>query len=106
MLDGYLHLMRSHVGREEELLFTLANGLLTDDDQEELLGASAGSTTGEAAEGVQFRYSELAHLLMSRPTETLQKEHKICLKMLEAMEREIVSGPRRAATSTPGPSRS
>ncbi len=91
MLDGYLHLMRSHVGREEELLFTLANGLLTDDDQDELLEAFGRIDDGEAAEGVQFRYSELAHLLMSRPTETLQKEHKICLKMLAAMEREIVT---------------
>jgi hemerythrin-like domain-containing protein len=89
MLEGYLHLMRSHVGREEELLFTLANGLLTDDDQEELLRVFAAVDETEASEGLQDRYSELAHLLMSRPTETLQKEHKICLSTLEAMEREI-----------------
>ncbi len=88
-LDGYLLLMRSHVGREEELLYTLANGLLTDDDQEELLRMFAAVDETEASEGLQERYSEIAHLLMSRPTETLQKEHKICLSVLEAMEREI-----------------
>ena len=90
MLDAYLHLMRSHVGREEELLYTLANGLLTDEDQEELLRAFASVDDTEASEGVQDRYSEIAHLLMSRPTETLQKEHKICLTMLDAMEHQIV----------------
>jgi hemerythrin-like domain-containing protein len=88
MLDGYLHLMRSHVGREEELLFTLANGLLTDQDQDELRRAFDAVDQTEASEGLQERYSELAHLLMSRPTETLQKEHMICLTMLAAMERE------------------
>lgn len=90
MLDGYLQLMRSHVAREEELLYTLANGLLTDEDQEELLRAFARVDDTEASEGLQDRYSEIAHLLMSRPTETLQKEHKICLAMLDAMDREIV----------------
>jgi hemerythrin-like domain-containing protein len=90
MLDGYLNLMRSHVGREEELLYTLANGLLADEDQEELLRAFASVDDAEAAEGLQDRYSEIAHLLMSRPTETLQKEHKVCSTMLDAMEREII----------------
>jgi hemerythrin-like domain-containing protein len=90
MLDAYLHLMRAHVAREEELLFTLANGLLSDDDQEDLMRAFAAIDAAEADEGVQERYNELAHLLMSRPTETLQKEHKVCSTMLGAMEREIV----------------
>ncbi len=89
MLDTYLKLMRAHVGREEELLFTLANGLLNDRDQEEMSRAFSAVDAAEADEGVQARYSELAHLLMSRPTETLQKEHKICGTMLGAMEREI-----------------
>jgi hemerythrin-like domain-containing protein len=89
MLDGYLHLMRAHVGREEELLYTLANGLLTDEDQEDILRAFATIDDTEASEGIQDRYSEIAHMLMSRPTETLQKEHKICLAMLDAMDREI-----------------
>ncbi len=89
MLDGYLHLMRAHVAREEELLYTLANGLLTDEDQEELLRAFASVDDAETAEGLQDRYSEIAHLLMSRPTETLQKEHKVCSTMLDAMEGEI-----------------
>ncbi|MGZ4200183.1 MAG: hemerythrin domain-containing protein [Thermoleophilia bacterium] len=89
MLDGYLHLMRAHVAREEELLYTLANGLLTDEDQEELLRAFASVDDAETAEGLQDRYSEIAHLLMSRPTETLQKEHKVCSTMLDAMEGKI-----------------
>jgi len=89
MLEDYLHLMRAHIAREDELLFTLANGLLTADDQEELLRAFAAVDAAEADEGVQERYRELAHLLMSRPTETLQKEHKVCSTMLGAMEREI-----------------
>ncbi|HMK91826.1 MAG TPA: hemerythrin domain-containing protein [Thermoleophilia bacterium] len=89
MLETYLHLMRAHVMREDELLFTLANGLLTPDDQEDLLRAFAAVDAAEADEGVQERYNELAHLLMSRPTETLRKEHKVCSTMLGAMAREI-----------------
>ena len=49
-LDGYLHLMRAHVAREEELLYTLANGLLTDEDQEDILRAFATIPSTDRAE--------------------------------------------------------
>ena len=91
LLTDYLDLMRSHVMREEELLFTLANGLLTDEDQEALEEAFGSEDAAEAAEGVHDRYSELAHLLVGRPTETLQKEHKVLLEVLAAAEREVAA---------------
>jgi hemerythrin-like domain-containing protein len=91
LLKDYLDLMRSHVMREEDLLFTLANGLLTDEDQEALEEAFGSEDAAEAAEGVHDRYSDLAHLLVGRPTETLQKEHKVCYDVLDAAEREVAA---------------
>ena len=88
-LDAYLNLMRSHVAREEDHLFTLANGLLTDEDQEDLAHGFDRVESEEVAEGIQEKYSELAHLLAGRPTETLQKEHKICSLVLDAAQREV-----------------
>jgi hemerythrin-like domain-containing protein len=88
-LEDYLNLMRSHIAREEEHLFALANGLLTDEDQEEIGRAFDAVESVEAAEGVRAKYSELAHLLAGRPTETLEKEHKICYLVLDAAQREI-----------------
>lgn len=90
-LDDYLRLMRSHIDREEDLLFGLANGLLTEEDQEELLDASKSMEHVEADAGAQERYSQLAHLLIGRPTETLQEEHQLCYPVLEAGERVIES---------------
>ena len=87
-LDGYLKLMRSHVAREEELLFPMADELLTDEDQEELAQGFDAIECEEVEIGVRQRYSDLAHLLAGRPTETLQKEHKICyLVVAEAHRR-------------------
>lgn len=90
-MDDYLNLMRSHIDCEENLLFGLANGLLTDQDQEELGEAFDSIEHQEADVGVQDRYSRLAHLLIGRPTETLQQDHKLCYPVLEAAEREIES---------------
>lgn len=88
-LNDYLNLMRSHVAREEDHLFTLANGLLTDEDQKEIERGFDAVESEEVAEGVQEKYSELAHLLVGRPTETLLKEHKICSLVLDAAQREV-----------------
>lgn len=90
-LDGYLKLMRAHVAREEELLFPMANELLTDEDQDELAQGFDSIECEEVAIGVRERYSELAHLLAGRPTETLQKEHKICYLVVAAAQREVAS---------------
>ena len=90
-LDAYLNLMRSHVARENEHLFALADGMLTDEDQEELERAFDAVESEEVSEGIHEKYSELARLLAGRPTETLQKEHKICSLVLDAAEREIES---------------
>ena len=90
-LDAYLNLMRSHVAREDEHLFALADGMLTDEDQEELERAFEAVESEEVAEGIHEKYSELVRLLAGRPTETLQKEHKICSVVLDSAEREIES---------------
>jgi hemerythrin-like domain-containing protein len=86
-LDGYLKLMRAHVAREEELLFPMADELLTAEDQEELARGFDSIESEEMAVGVRQRYSELAQLLAGRPTETLQKEHKICYLVVAAARR-------------------
>ena len=86
-LDGYLQLMRSHVAREDELLFPMANELLTDEDQEDLELGFDSIECEEVAVGVRERYRDLAHLLAGRPTETLQKEHKICYLVIAAARR-------------------
>jgi hemerythrin-like domain-containing protein len=88
-LEAYLNLMRSHVAREDEHLFALADGMLTDEDQEELERAFEAVESEEVAEGIHEKYSELARLLAGRPTETLLKEHKICRLVLDAAAREI-----------------
>jgi len=88
-LDDYLQMMRAHLAREEEILFPMADGLLTDDDQDELERGFADAECEEADVGVRDRYADLAHMLLGRPTETLQKEHKICYLVLDAAEREI-----------------
>jgi hemerythrin-like domain-containing protein len=86
-LDGYLKLMRAHVAHEEELLFPIAGELLTDDDERELELGFDSIECEEVAIGVRQRYSELAQLLAGRPTETLQKEHKICYLVVAAARR-------------------
>jgi hemerythrin-like domain-containing protein len=90
-LDDYLKLMRSHIDREEDLLFGLANGLLTQQDQEELDDASKSMERVETDVGAEERYAQLAHLLIGRPTETLQADHQLCYPVLEAAERVIES---------------
>ena len=99
-LDGYLKLMRSHVAREEELLFPMADELLTAEDQEELALGFDSIECEEVQIGVRERYSDLAHLLAGRPTETLQKEHKICYLVVAAARRRSVA-VRGAISSTP-----
>jgi hemerythrin-like domain-containing protein len=86
-LDSYLKLMRTHVAREEELLFPMADELLTAQDQEELAHGFDSIECEELAVGVRQRYSELIQLLAGRPTETLQKEHKICYLVVAAARR-------------------
>jgi hemerythrin-like domain-containing protein len=86
-LDGYLKLMRAHVAKEEELLFPVAEELLTEQDQEELTHGFETIECEEVDLGVRQRYSDLASLLSGRPTETLQKEHKICYLVIAAARR-------------------
>ncbi len=90
-LDAYLKLMRSHVAHEEEILFPMANELLTDEDQKELAFGFDSIECEEVAVGVRQRYSELAQMLSGRPTETLQKEHKICYLVVAAARRRSAS---------------
>jgi len=89
MLNGYLKLMRAHVTKENDLLFPLANQLLTDRDQVELETAFSSIECEEILVGVHDKYSDLAHRLASRSTEILEKEHKVVLLVTAAAEREV-----------------
>ena len=91
LLDVYLKLMRSHVAREEELLFPMAEELLTEEDLQELTYGFDSIECEEVAVGIRQRYLELAQLLAGRPTETLQKEHKICYLVIAAARRRSVA---------------
>jgi hemerythrin-like domain-containing protein len=88
-LGGFLKLMRSHVSREEEILFPISEELLTDQDVEELAQGFDAIECEEIAVGVRQRYQELAHMLAGRPTESLEKEHKICYLVVAAAQREV-----------------
>jgi len=62
-LLGYVGLLRSHIAKENDVLFPMAERVLTDDDQQELAEAFERVEAEEMGEGVHERYHELAHRL-------------------------------------------
>jgi hemerythrin-like domain-containing protein len=62
-LGGFVELLRGHIGKEDNVLFPLADQLLTAADQVELTDAFERVETEEIGEGVHEKYHQLAHEL-------------------------------------------
>jgi len=62
-LLGYVELLRSHIAKENDVLFPMADRVLTEADQRELAEAFERVEAEEMGEGVHERYHELAHRL-------------------------------------------
>lgn len=62
LLD-YVHLLQSHIGKENEVLFVMADKVLSDTEQQDLSKAFAKVEAEEMGEGVHEKYHELAHRL-------------------------------------------
>jgi hemerythrin-like domain-containing protein len=62
-LLGYVELLRSHIAKENGVLFPMADQALSDDDQRELAEAFERVEAEEMGEGVHERYHQLAHRL-------------------------------------------
>ena len=90
-LEAYLNLMRSHVARENEHLFALADGMLTDEDQEELERAFEAVESEEVAEGIHEKYSSSPVSWPARPPRPCSRNRKFPRLVLDAAEREVES---------------
>ncbi len=62
-LLGYVRLLREHIKKENEILFVIADQVLTPDDQIELQQAFDRVEAEEMGEGTHERYHQLAHEL-------------------------------------------
>jgi len=62
-LLGYVELLRGHIAKENDILFPLADRVLTEEDQRELAEAFDRVEAEELGEGVHERYHQLAHEL-------------------------------------------
>ena len=63
VLGGYIQLLRAHISKENNILFPLADRLLSADDQHEVVTAFEHIESVEIGEGVHERFHELAHEL-------------------------------------------
>jgi hemerythrin-like domain-containing protein len=59
----YVGLLRAHIGKENSVLFPMADQVLTEDDQRELAEAFDRVEAEELGEGTHERYHQLAHQL-------------------------------------------
>jgi hemerythrin-like domain-containing protein len=64
-LSGYIELLRSHIYKENNILFPMADRLLSPQDQVILEQEFARVETEEIGEGVHEKYHQLAHELMA-----------------------------------------
>lgn len=60
-LLSYVRLLRLHIDKEDNVLYPLADRILTDADQDELAAAFAQVEAEEIGEGTHERYHQLAH---------------------------------------------
>lgn len=60
-LLSFVELLRSHIGKEDNVLYPLADQLLSPTDQQSLLAEFEQVEREEIGEGVHERYHELAH---------------------------------------------
>lgn len=63
-LLAYADLLRSHIDKENNVLFMMADQILTPVDQEELYAAFEAIEVEEIGEGVHEHYHQFAHELM------------------------------------------
>ena len=62
-LRAYIGLLHDHIDKENNMIFPLAEGLFTPEDQRELLEAFEKVEAEEIGEGVHEKYHQLAHEL-------------------------------------------
>lgn len=62
-LVGYVDLLQAHIGKEDNILYPMADRMLTVEDQQELSEAFARVEAVETGEGLHERYHKLAHEL-------------------------------------------
>jgi hemerythrin-like domain-containing protein len=60
-LLGYVRLLRVHITKEDNILYPMADGILTSADQTELAAAFDQVEAEEMGEGTHERYHQLAH---------------------------------------------
>ena len=65
LLD-YVQLLRSHINKENEVLFVMADKVLTAAEQQDLSKAFAKVEAEEMGEGVHEKYHQLAHRLSAQ----------------------------------------
>jgi hemerythrin-like domain-containing protein len=65
-LAAYARLLREHIGKEDGVLYPMANRLLSAADQTALAAAIAQVEKEQAAAGVQEKYHALARELSAR----------------------------------------
>lgn len=63
-LLAYANLLQSHIDKENNVLFAMADRILTTADQEELCAAFEAIEADEIGEGVHEQYHQFAHELM------------------------------------------
>ena len=62
-LSAYIEMLRSHIQKEDNLLYPMADQMFSVKDQEELSGAFEKVETEEIGAGVHEKYHALAHEL-------------------------------------------
>lgn len=60
---SYVHLLRAHIDKENNVLFVMADRVLTAEEQQDLSRAFAKVEAKEIGEGVHEKYHQLAHRL-------------------------------------------
>lgn len=60
-LSAYVELLRAHIEKENNVLFPMADHILSADDQRELVAAFELIETEELGEGTHEKYHQLAH---------------------------------------------
>ena len=66
-LQAYVTLLRSHIDVEDNVVYPIADGILTGEDQRVLSAAFDKVEEEEMGQGVHERYHEMAHRLAAQP---------------------------------------
>lgn len=67
-LQGYVNLLRAHIDKEDNVLYPMADELLTPEDQQELVEAFERVEAEDIGTGVHEKYHALAHQLTGEGT--------------------------------------